>query len=81
VYAVNYSTGKSVLNSTTTGSTTPAPYIASTTAVTNLKFISNNGSPELIAGTTSGAVTQVGANLSSIIATRLLNWREIPTAE
>jgi type IV pilus assembly protein PilY1 len=81
VYAVNYATGTSVLNSTTTGSTTPAPYISFTTSVTNLKFISNNGSPELIAGTTSGSVSQVGANLSSTVATRLLNWREVPTAE
>jgi type IV pilus assembly protein PilY1 len=81
VYAVNYATGTSVLNSTTTGSTTPAPYISFTTSVTNLKFVSNNGSAELIAGTTSGSVSQVGANLSSTLATRLLNWREVPTAE
>jgi len=37
--------------------------------------------PELVAGTSVGAVTPVPANLGSAIATRLLNWREIPTVE
>ena len=83
VYAVNYATGQSVLNSTTTGAGPPTTvgYDAFATAVTNLRFIKTNSVPELIAGTTTGALSQVAANLSSTLATRLLNWREIPTAE
>jgi type IV pilus assembly protein PilY1 len=82
VYAVDYSTGQSVLNPATTGTTTPAPYVTFPSAVTNLKIVeTNGGTPELIAGTSTGSVSQVGANLTGTLATRLLNWREIPSAE
>jgi type IV pilus assembly protein PilY1 len=82
VYAADYSTGQSVLNPTTTGSTTPAADVAFPNAVTNLKIVqTNGGTPELIAGTTTGAINQVGANLTGTLSTRLLNWREIPTSE
>jgi len=86
VYAVNYSTGQSVINATSTGtsgsgSTTPAPYESFSTGVINLKIVSNNGTPELIAGDTKGNLTQVGANLTGVLTTHLLNWREIPTPE
>jgi type IV pilus assembly protein PilY1 len=81
VYAVNYATGQSVINSTSTSSSAPAPYVTFSVAVNNLKIVSNNGTAELIAGTTTGTVSQVNANLSATVATRLLNWREIPTAE
>ena len=83
VYAVNYATGLSVLNSTSTG-TNPPPGtdVSFPSAVTNLRFVVTNGStPELIAGTTTGALSQVGANLTGTLSTRLLNWRDIPTAE
>jgi type IV pilus assembly protein PilY1 len=81
VYAINYATGTSVLSSNTTGSTTPAAYESFATAITNLTFVSANNTTELIAGTTAGVISQVPANLSGTIATRLLNWLEIPTAE
>jgi type IV pilus assembly protein PilY1 len=81
VYAVNYSTGQSVINSTTTGVTTPAPDVSFASAVTNLRIVETNGVPELIAGTTTGALSQVNANLTGALATRILNWREIPTAQ
>jgi type IV pilus assembly protein PilY1 len=110
VYALNYATGLSVLNSTSTSSTTPSAYVSFTSAVNNLQFVSNNGTVELIAGTSGPAVTSgpaitasttsssstsstaststVGpnlydllANLATTPATRLLNWREIPSAE
>jgi type IV pilus assembly protein PilY1 len=82
VYAVNYSTGQSVLNPSVSGTTTPGVDVPFPSAVTNLKIVQTNGqTPELIAGTTTGALSQVGANLTGTLATRLLNWREIPTAE
>jgi type IV pilus assembly protein PilY1 len=91
VYAVDYSTGQSVLNSIA-GATTPAVDVTYTTAITNLKIIETNatigangvavgGTPELVACTTTGACNQVGVNLTGTLSTRLLNWREIPTAE
>ena len=81
VYAINYATGTSVLSPNTTGSTTPAPYESFATAITNLTFVSANNTTELIAGTTAGVISQVPANLSGTVATRLLNWLEVPTAE
>jgi type IV pilus assembly protein PilY1 len=90
VYAVNYASGRSVINSTSSdtsgqntggSATTLVPAVAFTSAVNNLKIVSNNGTPELIAGTTTGALSQINADLSSIFGTRLLNWREVPTAE
>jgi type IV pilus assembly protein PilY1 len=81
VYVVNYSTGTSVLNPNVTGSTTPAAYFSVSTSLTNLQFISSNNTVELIAGTSSGAITPVPANLAGVIATRLLNWVEVPTVE
>jgi type IV pilus assembly protein PilY1 len=86
VYVLNYATGTSVLNPATTGSTTPAPYMSFTTAVTDLKIVGINSgsgiSPEIIVGTNAGGPpTKVPANLTGVIATRLLNWREIPTAD
>ncbi len=81
VYAVNYATGKSVLTPPLTTSTTPAVYTSFASAITNLSFISANSKVELIAGETSGTISQVKANLSGMIATRLLNWVDLPTAE
>ena len=81
VFALNYSTGTSVLVNNSTG------YIASNYPVTDLKIVqappaTAGGAPvpEIIAGDTSGAVTPVQANLGSGTATRILNWREVPTA-
>jgi len=104
VYALNYSTGLSALGSTSTSTTTPAAYASFTTAVNNLQFLSNNGTVELIAGTsaattgpsivsasgssstpsgntTGSTVNDVPVILSGSPTTRMLNWREIPSAE
>jgi type IV pilus assembly protein PilY1 len=77
VYALNYSTGVSVLNST---------YVAFPVAVNDLQFVSNNGTVELIAGTTGNATNppgpyQVPGNFTIPPVPLLLNWREIPSAE
>ncbi len=87
VFAVNFANGQSVITSTANGQTSVIPYFSFTSAVTNLRIVTTNGTsssnstPELIAGVTTGALSQVNANLGNMIATRLLNWREIPTAE
>ena len=73
VYVLNFGTGKTVL-------TSKLAYVPFTNAVTDLKFITANGSPQLIVGDTTGAITKIDADLTSGTTLRLLNWREIPTA-
>ena len=83
VYALNYGSGKSVLNSNTTG------FVYYGDAITDLKIIGVNSSgvpgaspvPEIVVGTDTGTLAKVNANLLGTIATRLLNWREVPTAD
>jgi type IV pilus assembly protein PilY1 len=83
VYAVNYLTGTSVISATQTGSSTNTgavtASVTTTNAVTDLRFVVLNGSPELLAGTSTGELKQIYASLSGTTATRLLNWRELPT--
>jgi type IV pilus assembly protein PilY1 len=87
VYAINYGTGLSVITNTQTNSTTPLAYVSVSSAVTNEKFFNDNGTsastnPQLEVGNSNGgAPTPIPTNLSTAINTRLLNWREIPTAE
>jgi type IV pilus assembly protein PilY1 len=79
VFAINYATGKSVLQPSVAGNPAPTD-VALPNAVTNLKFVSNGTqNPELLAGDSKGTVSQVNANLLGTLATRILNWREIPT--
>jgi type IV pilus assembly protein PilY1 len=80
IYSVNFATATSVMIAQPTG------YYATTSAVVNLNYIglSSSGSgssAELIAGLASGAVVKIPDNLAEIVATRLLNWRELPSAE
>jgi len=75
VYAVNYATATSILTSA------PLGYAVFTSAVVNLKYVGVNGQAELVAGFADGSVYKVPANLTTTISTRLLNWREIPSAE
>jgi type IV pilus assembly protein PilY1 len=72
VYAINYGTGKSVLVPASSG------YVSVASAVTDLRFVSVDGSPQLIAGTTKGDITKIPTDLKSGITLRLLNWREVP---
>ncbi len=76
VYAVNYATADSVLQ--------PAslPYVSYTNDVINLRFASGNGNAEIIAGFSSNTPpSKVPATLTVPSATRLLNWREVPSAD
>ena len=87
VYAINYGTATSVITNTQVGVTTPQAYISVSSAVTNLKFFNNANSTNsttgatLEAGTSGGNEVVIPTNPTGGIATRLLNWREIPTAE
>jgi type IV pilus assembly protein PilY1 len=86
IYAINYGTATSVLTNTQTNSTTPLPYVTDSSEVTNLKFFSNanstNSGAQLEYGDTGkGGPYNVPTNPTGGIGTRLLNWREIPTAE
>jgi type IV pilus assembly protein PilY1 len=82
VYALNYDTGKSVLNSNTTG------FLYYENAITDLKIIGVNTTgvagqyvPEIVVGTNTGLLAKVDANLLGTLSTRLLNWREVPSAD
>jgi type IV pilus assembly protein PilY1 len=75
VYSVNYATGVSVLTSA------PVGYVSFVSAVVNLKYVSTTYGAELIAGLANDQVYEVPENLSLVITTRLLNWRELPSAE
>lgn len=83
VYALDYSTVTSVLLTTPTDSSTPTtvPFDSYTAAAINLRFTGANGTPELIVGFTAGNPQKVPASLTGTLATRVLNWREIPTVE
>ena len=75
VYALDFATVTSVLQPS------PLPFHVYTFAAINLRFAGANGNPELIVGLTQGQPEKVPANLTSPLATRLLNWREVPTVE
>jgi type IV pilus assembly protein PilY1 len=77
IYALNYGTAISVLQPTV------VPYDSYTNQVINVRIAGANGNPEIVAGFSSVATPPVAvpANLTSTVATRILNWREIPTAD
>ena len=84
VYAIDYGAGTTVL--TNSNGIANVPYMSLPGAIDDLRFIGDppgpgSSTPELIAGTQAGAISQVPARLKSAIPTRLLNWREIPTVE
>jgi type IV pilus assembly protein PilY1 len=75
VYSLNYATGVSVLTSA------PAGYVSFGAMVVNIKYVSTTYGAELIAGLADTQVYKVPENVSAVISTRLLNWRELPSAE
>jgi type IV pilus assembly protein PilY1 len=80
VYAIDYATVNSVLLPTVAGNPVPSFDLYPVAAI-NLRFTGANGSPEIVVGFTQGAPERVAASLTSTLATRILNWREIPTVE
>jgi type IV pilus assembly protein PilY1 len=80
VYAVDFATATSVLQPTVVGAG-PPPFDTYALSAINLRFAGANGTPELIVGFVSGQPQLVPASLTGTLATRILNWREIPTVE
>jgi type IV pilus assembly protein PilY1 len=74
VYALDYSTATSVLQPS------PLPFFSSVNTIIGVRVAGANGNPELVVGYNgTPAVGKVNASLTSVLATRTLNWREIPT--
>jgi type IV pilus assembly protein PilY1 len=82
VYAVDFATATSVLQPTIfSGPGIPPAYDTYPQSAINLRFAGANGNPELIVGFTKGQPLKVSASLTGTLATRILNWREVPTVE
>jgi type IV pilus assembly protein PilY1 len=81
VYAVDYATVQSVLQPSVAG---PNPPFDSLIAVVNLRVTDVNGAPAILAGGNGpggNSIIRPLANLTGTLATRILNWRDIPTVE
>jgi type IV pilus assembly protein PilY1 len=83
LYALNYASGLSVLTSSTG---TPAVNVPYSNAVTNIAIVNTNSnttnsSTEIVVGDNKENLSSPPANLYSTLATRILNWREIPTTQ
>lgn len=75
IYAVNFGTGMSALIPDGT------PFVSYPHAITDLKYISDNGTVRLVAGDVEGKQHVPPVNLGGGTSLRLLNWREVPTVE
>jgi len=77
IYALNYGTATSVLQPSS------VPYDSYTNQVINVRITGANGNPEIVAGFSNVSTPPVAvpAILTGTLATRILNWREIPTAD
>ena len=77
IYALNYGTATSVLQPTS------VPFDQYTNQVINVRIAGANGNPEIVAGFSNVSTPPVAvpANLTGTLSTRILNWREIPTAD
>jgi type IV pilus assembly protein PilY1 len=85
VFAANFATGLSVINTTSTSSngttTTTQPFESFSNQVTTLAFLNVDGNGvELVAGDSKKNISVVPTTQPSL-ATHILNWREIPTPE
>lgn len=80
VYAINLSSGRSVLPGATTGT-----YVAYSTAlrglVTDLRYFSVNGQRRLIAGSDLNDRQRIREDVAGGAALRRLNWREVPVTD
>lgn len=74
VYAIDFANG-------TTALTGNVPFVAFTSSITDLRFVSVNGRARLVAGDVRGGLTNIGVRSSPPSGLRLLNWREIPTVD
>ena len=52
-----------------------------TAALTDVRFVTVNGKPQLIVGDNQGGTKKIDANLVSGTSLRVLNWRQIAIPE
>lgn len=74
IYAIDYNSGRTALAS-------GAAFVQSTTAITDLKFVGVDGKVRLISGDVRGNLDKIGFNPPPGSGLRLVNWREVPTAD
>jgi type IV pilus assembly protein PilY1 len=74
IFAIDFGTGKSAL----IGS---VAYVQYTTAITDLRFVGVDRVARLIAGDVQGVLRNVGFTPPAGVNLKLLNWREVPTAD
>jgi len=55
--------------------------VQSTTAVTDLKFVGVDGNVRLVSGDVRGDLREIDFTPSTGPTLRLVNWREVPTAD
>jgi len=76
IYALNYGTATSVLQPNVS-------FDSYANQVINVRITGANGNPEIVAGFSNASTppVTVPSDLTQPLATRILNWREIPTAD
>jgi len=74
IYAIDFNTGRTALAD-------GAAFVQSTTAITDLKFVGVDGNVRLISGNVRGDLNKIPFTPPSGTTLRLLNWREVPTAD
>ncbi|MGJ7490967.1 PilC/PilY family type IV pilus protein [Variovorax sp. ZT4R33] len=77
-YAIDYGTGRSALIDANGNS---VAFVQYGTAVTDLKFVSVDGVVRLVSGDVPGDLRNIRFRPPAGLNLRLLNWREVPTAD
>lgn len=73
VYAIDFNSGRTAL-------TSGEAFVQNSTAITDLKFVGVDGTVRLISGDVRGDLRKINFTPPSGTTLRLLNWREVPTA-
>ncbi len=82
LFAADFATGLSVLNGAASGSPfVPVTSVSDPNLITNINVLNQGGAMLLLTGDNKGNNVLVNANLTEALATRILNWSELPTAE
>lgn len=75
LYAIDIASGRSVLAPAGT------PYVDYANALTDIKFISVDGTVRLVTGDVKGQLKKQAFETPAGTGVRLLNWREVPTVD
>ena len=81
IYARDFATAGSTVQSSGPGSIVPAVYVTMSGTVTDLRYLSVNGKGTLISGTDVGTVNKINISAIPNLALRRLNWRELQVVE